>query len=524
MGILNDIADGIGAFFETIDNIADFILTAEIDGQQPSQIVGRFIDDINPAGEMTGFIVDTVEESILGEYEDAGQITPSNVEGVQDAVEGEATAWLGGAAVSASSLEALSFGQVEAPSDFLGAALDGLGVGDVMGREIDAHLQEGVDPALKQKVHRNHRSKQANIQDFVNVNRDMKWASGSIDTREGDIPGDVRSLFSETDFDWLPDPDTYGTIPDQTGLYEFTSLESLEPEELIEEAPQKGVVPSRAAMEQVLHVSGLPEDVKEVYLEVWDNLPETAGMIEDSLRLQNVIFEIDTLVIDNVMSPNQAIAHVRSDVENFIEVSFADGSAGVEDRSADEVAAITLDNLYRHWQLLWRLPNGAPSQTDIEEWYEQGQISLGQFRELFAAFGSMRQFWGNAARAVVINQSADEVRDAQLLDRITSQEAMFRLRTQGWTDQQASAILAGADPASLLEEEATDQQNVGELPASSLDGISSSDQAVLSQLGLGTVQDIADASVSDLTDSGVVGERIATQVIPQAQRLLEVAN
>lgn len=524
MGILNDIAGTIGGFFDTIDSFWEALTNPEFQDVQASEAAGDIFDDIQPNDEIAAFVVDAIEESILSDIQEAGVTTPDEVEGAVDDAAGVAASWMGGAGTAAAAAEFSSFGQLEAPARFLELILENSGAGGVMGRETEARLQEGIDPALKQLAHREHRSKQANIQDWVEANRDVKWASGQIETREGDVPGEAQSLFSDQDFGWLPDPDTYGTIPDQTELFEFASLESLEPEEIIEEAPQKGVIPDRAAMEQVLHVSGLPEDVKQVYLDVWENLPETAGVIEDSLRLQNVIFELDTLVLDNVMSPREAVAHIRSDVEDFIRVSRADGNPVGPDRSGAQVAATVLDELQRHWDLLYRLPNGSPTKSDIEEWYELGIISLQQFQTLWQAFGDFEPFWPNNAKAVVIAQAEDDIRKANLLGRITTQEATFRLRQKGYTDSQAGEILSGASPDSILTTEAAEQQSVDQLPAEILDGISESDQTILQRVGLGTVGGVADASVSQLTDTGTMPDRTAEKVIAQAQRLIQQAG
>lgn len=524
MALLEDVARALIFIADQQDIGPQELIEGLEQTDEPEELVAMAFDAVEPFGAVSDSMVDLAEEFIVAPLVKEGQLTPTNIEDKQDELEGNAAAIIAGTIAIAGSIETLSGGQIDELPDEIFQGIAALGFDDVTGREIDARLQEGVDPALKQKVHADHRSKQADFQDWTEANKRAKWTDGDLPTRTGDVPEAVRDLYSPQDFGYLPDPDTYGTIPDQTDLFEYVGLEHLEPEEIVEEAPQKGVMPSRAAMEQVLHTSGLPEDVKQVYLDLWGNIPQSMGMIEESIRMEEPIREIDRLVFDNVMPPKQAVAFVRSDIEAYVRVSAADGDPQGPTVDDAELVAIILSELKARWDLLASLPNSAPDASDLTTWYEQGQISLEQFNGLWQTFGELGAFWAVYAKETIIDQGEDDIRKAHVLGRLTTGEAMFRLRQQGYTDEQASQILAGADPDTLVLQEAQEEQTVGSLPASSIDGISESDQTILSQVGLGTIAAIAGASVEELVQTGVVSDATAQKAIGQAQRLLEQAG
>jgi hypothetical protein len=128
-----------------------------------------------------GVLIDFVEEFILAEATVEGQITPSNVEALQDDIEGGAASVIGAIIALTAFLETVTGDRFDETQAQILQAVTALGFEDVTGREIDARLQEGVDPALKQKVHRESRSKQADFQDFTEANLRVKAVDGEIE-------------------------------------------------------------------------------------------------------------------------------------------------------------------------------------------------------------------------------------------------------------------------------------------------------------------------------------------------------
>jgi len=521
MGLLDDVAELLLVVADNFNIDPIDLVEALESAEDITETLALFVDTVEPSGDVADVLIDLVEEFILVPLEENGELTPENVEGALDEVEGNATAVLAGFLALTLAAETATAGQVdELPAEVF-QAVTALGFEDVTGREIDARLQEGVDPALKQKVHRESRSKQADFQDFTEANLRVKAVDGEIEPLSGEIPQPVRDLFAPEDLDHLPDPDTYGTIPDQTPLYDLVSLAHLEPEEILEEAPQKGVVPSAAAMDQAMLLSGLPEDVKEVFRATRRQVPDTQDLIQESLLIGDVLFSVDQKVIDGALAPDQATAFIEPSVRAYVEVSESAGQAFSDELSTEEVQAEVLDTLRQRFRLLASLPNDPPTQSDVDRYYRQGIISAERYQRLNERFGFDPSFFDLKLVSNTIRAGAEDIRRQNRLGRLSDNQARFRLGLIGFTAEQTARVLSGADPDDALAQDAAQPGSPGGAGVAILPGIGDQRAALLSQVGLGTVSDVAQSSVGDLTAVTGLGDEQAARAIAVAQRIVE---
>ena len=138
--LINIAVEGFRAItLDPVDVLDIFRTGGDIGG-----VLGQTLEEVTPADEAAGVIVDTAEELVISPLQQQGEITPDNVEGLQDDLEGNASALLLGIVLLTLNIEAATGGQFEeVPAELFGVAT-ALGFDDVTGREIDARLNEGT--------------------------------------------------------------------------------------------------------------------------------------------------------------------------------------------------------------------------------------------------------------------------------------------------------------------------------------------------------------------------------------------
>lgn len=520
MGIFDDIVQAIAAIPNLIDKSFERANDPFIADEQASDVLGDLIEDLQPADELAAVLVDASEEFVQSDLEETGEVTPDNVEAVLDNTEGAGAGLFLGLASINTILEAASLGQLDAQEEFLIQAATVFGFDDLVGREIKARLQAGFDPALEAKVRKEHRPRFGALEDFVEANLRSKAQGTELDPENMDIPDDVTSLFHPDDFGWLENMDVYGTRPDQTELFEFVGLAHLEPEEILEEAPQKGVIPSQQAVLQALELSGQPEDVKEVFRQTRDAIPFSQDIYQEKTRLGEAIFEIDQKVLNNALGPDEAVALVESDIRELIVSVDAEGELPPGIAEEPDPAEIVLDELRRKWSLMSSLPPDPPSQADIEAWYEKGIINTQEFNSLYNRFGSTREAFFNYLVESSIDKGADEIQRQFALGRISGSEARSQLGLIGFSQRETAEILDGADPDSIVQDRLTAESGAGSLDVSLATEIGPARSAVLRQVGIGTLQALSEASVEDLRAVTGMTDNEAQTAIQSAQTIL----
>lgn len=506
--------NSLGNLTESISNPDKFItiLNKNDQGDPPF-----FPEDF---GDVDGF-TDIIEELILATPQVVGQITPENVEQVQDDVETNAvTVSLAGVAANLL-VEVSGLTQVESHQFVVSQIVSAVALDGIIGREVQARVEEGIDPALKQKVHAEHRSKQADFIDFTEANVRTKRFGGKVEPRTGDIPQGMVDLLHPDDLGYMADPDTYGTIPDQTPLYELDALEVSEPEEIIEEPIQYGIPVPKRPVEQITELSGRPEDVKAIYREVIEQLPKSENLIRDYIRLTEFTFELRQALRDGRADPQAALKVVEPELRDLISNALPADRYREEDRTAEETVDQLAGELGRNFALIDSLPDELPSDGDLQAWFEKGVIDSKRFERLYKRFGPQDQYFEEYLRESAVDQGPESVQRQFLLDRITASEARLRLGLIGFTSGEAAEILSGTPPESILTNR---QENVSEavgVPLAALPEIGDQRASLLRSVGIQTVADVANASVETLTANTTMSDDEAQTAINAAQQVVQ---
>jgi hypothetical protein len=524
----------VGAFATAVDAIAEFAariifnpdnlavtLAQETDyGTQ----IGQAIEGATPADEASAILVDTAEELILTPIQEEGELNPGNVERLQDDLEGNAAALLTGLVALTLSVEGASIGQIdEVPAELL-SVVTTLGFDDVTGREIDVRLTEGVDPALKQLVHADHRSKQADFQDFLEANLRQKRLNPDVDPRDTPVSGATRDLFHPEDFGFLAEPEEYGTRPGQEPLYELVGMSVSEPEEIIEEPVQYGLPIPLRPVEQLGELQGFPEDVKDVYESVIDQLPQTENLIQEYIRLTEFNFRLREKVQAGVLTPETAVSIIEPEIRDLLENPIADDRYRPEDRTADEVTNIVANELRSNFELLQSLPSDPPTAGDIQSFYRKGVIDREQFLRLYEQFGRGNEREAQYLAEQTVDKGAEDIRTQAALDRLSDAEAEAQLELIGFSPGEATSILNGADPSAIVSDRLQDRTENERFPVDFAVEVGDARGAQLRLGGIESLQDLQNASVEELTTLTGMSDTEAADAINSAATLLREAD
>lgn len=521
MGLIDDFVQSIVRLADFFDADPREIDRAQESAEDPTEQLAIIINTIDPVGEIGDLFVDIIEEFILVPLEEEGEITPDNVEGITDELEGNAAAIAAGVISLSLAIETTTAGQVDEVTGQIFQAITGLGVVDVTGREIDARLQEGIDPALKQKVHRESRSKQADFQDFADANVRSKRYGGQIPTLSSDIPDEVKELLHPDDFGWLADPDTYGTVPAQNELFELVSLGVSEPEEIIEEPIQYGIPVPLRPVEALNDLQGFPEDVKSIYRSVIEALPRTENLIQDYARLAEFNFRLREKVQSGALTPVQARKLIEPELRDVIQDALPADRYREEDRDAEETVDILADELERNFKLLGDLPPEPPTNSQLESWFQKGVISGQTYADLYDKFGSRSTDFAKYITEAAVDAGWERIQQQHALGRISTSDAVTRLQLIGYNQAEAERILAGGNGNDVWKQRLQGEENVGSVPPSALPNIGDSRQAALRLANVTTVAEVAQLSPDELVSLTGVSDQEATEALSIAQASLQ---
>jgi hypothetical protein len=525
MGLLDDfIREVIGAARATQD-------------EQEQRSILNDRDALNAAAAEAADETGDAIESLVGELPEESQelilegVNPERIEAGEDPrealqeAEGAATSQAITAIAAVVGLEAAGLGQLDNQELIVTELLSFVALEDVLGTEIEATFQEGVNPALKQQVHSEYRSKQADFKDFTEAAVRSKGFGTGPEPTEGDIPEGLQDLLPEEDLDYLPDPDTYGTIPEQTSLYELVGLEAREPEELIEEPVQYGLHVPRRAIEATTNLAGMPKLEKEVFKSIPDKTPKTENIIQEYIRLTEVNFRLREAVQNGGLSPGVARQIIQPELDDLITNAVPEDLLREEDRTAEEVAEEAGDELERNFQLLSSIPEDPPSVSQLQAYLEKGIIDTSAYIALYDRFGYRTAERDRSLREAVIDKGADAVVNQRRLGRIENDaEAFLQLALIGFDRQQSQALLSGTDPENVQEQE---EASARAQAIESLSTVPNIGETRASQLFRAGVENIAQLAEEDQTTVGQATDLNAQQardVIDAAQFIVQQGN
>jgi len=402
---------------------------------------------------------------------------------------------------------------------FLASSFD-----DVYGRELAGFLEEGVDPAIAQKVNADARSTQADLQDFVEANLRMKGKAGRAETRGAPPENPLDGGLSEADLGYLPDPDTYGLIGGQERLLELAGLEAREPEEIIEEPIQYGIPVPKSVVQTEADLAGMPENAKRVYTEVIDQLPKSENLIQEYTRLTEFTFRLREGVQEARFSPETAQRVIQPELLDLLEDAIPQRELQDDDRTAEQVASDAAGELGRNFELLDSIPGEPPSLGDLQSFHEKGVISSVEFNRLYDRFGGLAEFKVDYLEESIIDKGPEQIVRQEALGRITTTDAILQLTQLGFSRPEITQLLDGADPEAIITSRITgDPEDTG-IPLQTVAEIGETRSAQLRLVGIENAQDVANASVEDLRAAASISVQEANEAIRSAQFLVEQAE
>jgi hypothetical protein len=358
--------------------------------------------------------------------------------------------------------------------------------------ELDARVEEGVMPALQARMSKEHRAKFVSLQDAVeyalrNKESDEGWLQGETapqDTVEkvgSDEPINPSNLVEE-----------WGIRDDQLDILERVSLDAPEIEELVESPVQFGVVPSPEETEKVLQISGLPEDAKNLFRRTIEAAPDAADLWEQRTRTGDLVGELDSLVRDGTLSPDEAMSLLPETLD--------DARPALRDR----------------FELLAAVPAGTPSQTDFETAWGFGFIDTQTLEDQLDASEYPTDRFPAVVNGLIIDEIDGDLQEALglgLIDEGTYGQLMDRLGLDAETQQ---ALIAGEDLSDVADPRLEQAGAAEARPVAAIPGIGQSRSTALQAVGIETLADLAAADVGNVAEAAQVSPETAQGFIDLA--------
>lgn len=475
MGLLDPIFNAIGTGLSKLDGTFDRIINPPLEDEQASDQVGGALGQATPSSEAAGALIDIVEEFILAELQEEGQISPGEVERLADDVEGGAASVLLGIASASTAAEALSLGQVEGQNEFLIQALAGLGVDDVTGTELEVRMAEGVTPALQQMVNAEHRSKQVDLQDAIEQ--------------------DLRN--KDSDSGYIDDISSYGIKPSQVGLLEEVAINGMEFEELIETPAELGLVVPDAVINAELDRSGYAEPTKDFLSQVNNRIPRSTRSYEELIVSEDLIADLDSRVEDGTLTPGEALALVPSQLET------------------------DTDALRRRWEDKDALDPQAPSQSDFLAALTEGYAGLDETRERLDQTELDTDRYEDVLQAEIVGDLDGSLQAAVATGRLSEGEFSDLAEFAGLDDQSIEWLLQGLSFTDIVGRTLAQQADPTDRSVRTILGVGESRAAGLVAVGIETVQDLANADPETVADATQTSPETAAEYINQAQQRIQ---
>lgn len=449
-------------------------------GEDPEAIIATMLDEATPVDDLAGFLVDTVEEFVLADLTQAGELTPDNVEGVNDAAEGNAVLALTSVIALAGFIETISAGQIDETTGQITQALAGLGIDDVTGAELTARYQEGVLPALEAKMAKEHVPQFVALQDahefaLRQKESDTGYLHGSTAPEETvDKVGSVDPVNPENLLE------EWGIRPDQLPILEEVGMNIPEIEELVESPVQFGVVPTEQETNDVIDRSGLPESTKDLFRRTMQQAPRSADLWEQRTTGDELVTQLDELVMAGEISPADAVGFLPGELE--------EAYPALEDR----------------WELLAAVPEKAPTRSQIEASFTAGLTDLATFQQRLARVDIDPGEYPDVVDEVILGDIDGGLQEAFAVGRITEGQYGDLMDRVNLPAEAQETLISGGDLSDVTEKRLTDQADPASQPVASIPGVGSSRAAGLRAVGIETVADLAGADVAVVTEAAQV--------------------
>jgi hypothetical protein len=493
MGVLDPLFDALAGAIDTVDDASSAITNPDIEGVDLSALVADLITEASALDEAGTILAELGEETITGDLREVGAITAENSREVADETEGNALALLLGLASAGGALEAASLGQIDEHQEYLTQALVGLGVDDVTGKELEARMSEGLEPALQAQMSKEHRAKFVNLQDAVEYA--LRRKQGDRDyLSPANAPADVQRLIGSNQPE---NPENlieeWGIRDDNLEILEETAINSMEFEELIETPSELGLIVPDDVLEAELDRAGYSEATKSFLSKVNNRIDRSARAYDQLLVTEELVSQLDTLVQEGVLEPEAAVARVPEQVP-------VDGDA-----------------LRERFVLLQEQEAGAPSQSELEDAFTLGQITPEQFRSgLSQREFPVRDFEG-VYSALVLGEADGQLRTAVGLGLMNEADYVDLLTEAGLDEQTVEQLLQGQDLDKIALKRLQETEGRGSGALEGLPQIGEERASLLRSAGLESVDAVATADPEIVADALAVSPEFAARLIQAAR-------
>lgn len=494
MGVLDDLVSGFARVVRWIDLRIEGVTNPTIGDEEVTDAGGQIAEAVTPVDEGAGNIVDLVEEAVLADLQQAGELDPENVKSIMDDVEGGQVAFLLGVLGSSTALEIAGATGLDSHEELVAQLAAAFAFDEATGTELQARIQEGVLPALEAKVAKEHRSKFVNLQDAVEYALRNKEADEGF-LRGRNVDQDVVNQVGSTDpVNRNNLVEEWGIRDDNVPILEAVSIKALEPEEILEEPIQYGIIPSEETLEEELDRAGVSENAKELYQEVREEGSRSADIWEQKTTTEELVRRLDERLRNGTISVEEAMALLPED--------------------ADQAR----DALQERFQLTVQASRDKPSDSDILDAFAHGQINVDT---AVGELNSPAKKEEEVARAVAVEALEEldgDLRTALGLGLINEARYTEIAEVAGLDQEAVDSLLAGQDLDEIALARLRDEGTQTGQSVTAILGIGDSRGSALAADGLETVQDLADADPERVAEVAQVSLTTAERFVQAASR------
>lgn len=475
MGLLDVLLKGIVYLIER-GGVAGGEELFDLDPQEfKDKLTAKNSDYDSIITDFLGEVTETIESDLTDEISKGDYLKPDNVEGRVNAAESDAISYAVGNILSSLAIELAGLTQLESHQFGLAQITSFLALEDLVGSELEMYMEKGAKPALEAKVARETRSEFASLQDAI----EQQLRNKNQDER------------------WLTNIGTYGIRPDNVPILEEVAIGEIEPEELIEEPVQFGVIPERETVKAELDRAGLAEDAKDLYLEVVDAMPRSADLWEQRTATEPVVSELDKLVSDGEVTPSEAANYVPPEAE--------DATQALNDR----------------WQNIDNLPNKAPTRSQLESWFGRGLINRSTLFEGLERTDVDPNEYPAVMGDAILSELDGDLRTALGLGLIDENYFSSLAKSVGLEQDVVRDVMAGDDLDDIAIEKASEDIPLSDRPTTAVIDIGTSRAAALSGAGIDSVGDLARADVGTVAEAAAFSDEAAETIINRAESMVQ---
>lgn len=439
-------------------------------------------------------VFETAEEDVLAELEQAGEVTPGNVEEIIDSAEGSAVAQALIVASANLAVEGGALGQLETHEAVTQQVLATLVLDDVLGKRLEAEFAEGIEPAVKARVGKRRRSKFVDFQDAVEFGLRTKETDEGYLTLSGGSDEYADNIGSNNQVSSDNALEEWGIRDDQLPILEQVALNDMEFEELIETPAELGLVVPNDVLEAELDRAGYAEATKEFLLQVNDRIELSARAYQELLVTEDHISDLDQRVEDGTLDADEALRLVPDGIE------------------------ISDDALLQRWEQKAQLDPSAPSQAEFIDSLVNGYVGLQDTKARLDVAELDTSRYDDVLKVEILDELDGALQQAVALGQLSEARFTDLCQFVGLDQQACDALLEGQSLSDITKARLQKATPPAERSVRTIVGIGESRGQALIAAGIETVTDLAQADVEAVADAADVSPETAQEFINQAQQ------